>query len=213
MIRTLSMLVRRPDITREQFHAHYEDTHAPLALPMMKGLVHYVRNHIVDTLGGEDPFFDTLSEFGYESLDVLDDNIDMLYSERGAELRADELTFMDKPRNHFFSVRTSRELPCKGEPLDGAVKIVLLATREDPDRPAFHRAYAESLTPVLANATSWWHWESRAFGDTPPHADVATLAWFAPGALDEAAVRSWAPPSPRTYRLRVDERATCRAEP
>lgn len=213
MIRTLSMLVRRPDITREHFHAHYEETHAPLALPLMKGLVHYVRNHIVETLGGDEPFFDTLSEFAYESLDVLDDNIEMLYSERGAELRADELTFMDKPKNHFFSVQASRALPCEGQPVDGAVKVALLGTRDGGDRSAFREAYGESLAPVLANATSWWHWESRAFGENPPHSDLATLAWFAPEAFDPGVVRAWNPPSSRSYRLRVDERATCRAEP
>ena len=32
------MLVRRPDITRQQFRDHYEETHAPLALPLMKAL-------------------------------------------------------------------------------------------------------------------------------------------------------------------------------
>ena len=45
MIRTLSLIKRRPDITRDAFREHYETVHAPLALPFMDGLERYVRYH------------------------------------------------------------------------------------------------------------------------------------------------------------------------
>ena len=114
-MRIFSTLVRRPDITREAFHAHYEANHAPLALPLMTGLVHYLRNHIAEALGDEEPYFDTLSEFAYEGREAFQANIDIMMSERGAPVRADELTFMDKANNHFFEVRPARELESKGK--------------------------------------------------------------------------------------------------
>ena len=62
MIRTLSLIKRRPDIERAAFREHYETVHAPLALPHMEGLVRYVRYHLEDELLG-DVGFDVVSAF------------------------------------------------------------------------------------------------------------------------------------------------------
>jgi hypothetical protein len=47
MIKSLSLLTRKPGITREQFVKHWVEIHAPLALGV-PGLRRYVQSHIVD---------------------------------------------------------------------------------------------------------------------------------------------------------------------
>lgn len=47
MIKTLSLLTRRPELTHEQFVRHWVDIHAPLA-HAVPGVRRYVQNHIVD---------------------------------------------------------------------------------------------------------------------------------------------------------------------
>lgn len=206
MFHVLSMLVRRPDLTRADFHAHYEQTHTPTALPLMTGIEHYVRNHIAEVLCGEDPLFDTLSEFGYTSLEVMQQNVATMASERGAAVRADELTFMDKPRNHFFEVRAPTELPSKGPVLEGAVKVAFLAKAPSGTRRGdFLTSYQRSLAELLAKATAWAHWECHPIGDREPGADAASFVWFAPDSFDPDAIRSFASLASPHWALRVEE--------
>jgi len=212
-VRIFSTLVRRPDITREAFHAHYEGNHTPLALPLMTGLVHYLRNHIAEVLGDTEPYFDTLSEFAYESPEAFEANVDFMKSERGAAVRADELTFMDKPNNHFFEVRPAQGLESRGLALGGGTKLVLLAKAPaGVARPDFLASHGRSLEGLLEKATSWSHWETHpAFGVTPV-CDAVSLLWFAPEVFDPAAVRAWSPEADTTWRFRADERVTRRTD-
>ena len=103
MIRTLSLIKRRPDITRDAFREHYETVHAPLALPYMDGLVRYVRYHLEAELFGA-VGFDVVSAFWYRDAESTAKMMDVLASEAGKPILEDELTFMDKPANTFFPV-------------------------------------------------------------------------------------------------------------
>jgi uncharacterized protein (TIGR02118 family) len=47
MIKSLSLLTRKPGMTREQFVKHWVEIHAPLALGV-PGLRRYVQSHIVE---------------------------------------------------------------------------------------------------------------------------------------------------------------------
>jgi uncharacterized protein (TIGR02118 family) len=48
MIKSISLLTRRPEITHEEFVRHWIDIHAPLA-HAVPGMRRYVQNHIVET--------------------------------------------------------------------------------------------------------------------------------------------------------------------
>jgi uncharacterized protein (TIGR02118 family) len=48
MIKSISLLTRRPELTREQFVRHWIDIHAPLA-HAVPGMRRYVQNHIEGT--------------------------------------------------------------------------------------------------------------------------------------------------------------------
>ena len=47
MIKRISLLVRKPGSSREEFARHWREVHGPLALALPK-VVRYVQNHIVD---------------------------------------------------------------------------------------------------------------------------------------------------------------------
>lgn len=112
MIRTLSLIKRRPDITRDAFREHYESVHAPLALPYMEGLERYVRYHLEGELLGEIGF-DVISAFWYRDAESIAKMMEILGGEAGKPILEDELTFMDKPANTFFPV--SERLLVEGE--------------------------------------------------------------------------------------------------
>jgi len=93
MIRkSVSALVRRPDLSRDAFHAYYEANHAPLAVAHFP-FARYVRNHLLDA---PDIGFDTLSEFWAADFDAL---AAVSAGPVGPLICEDELRFMDKPRN------------------------------------------------------------------------------------------------------------------
>jgi uncharacterized protein (TIGR02118 family) len=212
-LRIFSTLVRRPDITRQAFHAHYEGNHTPLALPLMTGLIHYLRNHVAEVLGDQEPYFDTLSEFAYEGPEAFQANIDTMGSERGAAVRADELTFMDKPNNHFFEVRPAAGLDSKGTALPGGVKVVLMARAPaGVARAEFLASHGPGLQGLLEDAASWSHWETHPALGVTPVCDAVTLVWFPLQRFDRDTVRAWSPEAETTWRFRSDERVTRRTD-
>ena len=109
MIKTLALIKRRPDLDRAEFRNHYETSHAPLALPHMKGLMRYVRYHIEEDLLGDvgEVDFDVLSAFWYRDAESIAAMMEVLAGEAGKPILADELKFMDKPANVFFPVSES----------------------------------------------------------------------------------------------------------
>ena len=126
MIRTLSLIKRRADIERSDFREHYETVHAPLALPHMTGLVRYVRYHLEEELFGE-VAFDVISAFWYRDAESAGRMLEVLQGPAGQPILEDELTFMDKPANTFFSV--SERMLAEGE--EGDVHDWLLVRRPD----------------------------------------------------------------------------------
>ncbi len=122
MIQTLSLIKRRPDLERAAFRNHYETTHAPLALPLMTGLVRYVRYHLEEELLGE-VGFDVLSAFWYRDAEATRTLMEALQGEAGKPILADELKFMDKAANTFFPV--SERVLIDGEEGDEHVFVLV----------------------------------------------------------------------------------------
>ncbi|MEM9175815.1 MAG: EthD domain-containing protein [Myxococcota bacterium] len=148
MIRTLSLIKRRPDLSREAFRDHYETVHAPLALPYMDGLVRYVRYHLDAELLGE-VRFDVLSAFWYRDAESTARLMAILASDEGKPILEDELTFMDKPANVFFPV-SERRLE-DGE--EGDVhEWVLIRKPEGLDRSDASKVFVRDHLPSLLGA-------------------------------------------------------------
>jgi EthD domain len=95
MIKVVLLVRRRPGLSREEFRAHYEGTHAPLAARSLAHLSGYTRNFVTGPDNGADP--DCITEFWYELEPpwsrarelVADDAI-------RAMLAVDEARFMDR---------------------------------------------------------------------------------------------------------------------
>lgn len=191
MIRVLALLARRPDISREAFREHYETVHAPLALTVLDGVAHYVRDHITQVLGEAEPRFDVLSEFGYEDAAALAAMAKRLASEElGDPIRRDELQFMDKPRNAFFSLELvdgGAERSSAGEANAEAstgTKVVLLASAVgDESREAFAARHAREVAAGAGQAASFVTFRIVDTEHVAPF-DAVTFLRYAPGAFD-----------------------------
>jgi uncharacterized protein (TIGR02118 family) len=206
MIRALALLARRGDITRDAFREHYETVHAPLALPHLTGLQHYVRNHIALVLDPEEPGFDVLSQFGYADAEAIGSVAKMLAtSEAGEAIRRDELSFMDTQKNVFFAVhRRARRV---AETHD-AVKVALLVEAPAISDAFFDAHLRDSVRPLADSALGFDHFEARGgIGATPPF-HATTFLWLARDHYDPEALRAWAPTARRVVRLVVEEHVT-----
>ncbi len=195
MIRTLALIVRRPDVSRKRFRDHYEDVHAPLALPYMKGLKYYLRNHVAEELSGLEPGFDVMTEFGYASADDVEHIVGILESPEGEPIRRDELTFMDTARNTFFAIGDPVIVAGGEEVPGGAVKVAALA------KSAAEGAFGPLLEAGPLRAVT--HEVLGGPQGEPPWDEVAFL-WYAPDTLDDARLRAWAPDAKRATLLRVE---------
>ena len=89
MIKTVTLLTRRPDLSREEFLRHWKQIHAPLVLAL-PGVRRYVQCRPLETAGGEPPY-DGIAEVWYDSLKGLRATMD---STAYNELLADEKNFM-----------------------------------------------------------------------------------------------------------------------
>ena len=148
MIRTLSLIKRRPDITRDAFRDHYETVHAPLALPYMEGLERYVRYHLEAERLGE-VGFDVISAFWYRDAESTAKLMEILASDEGKPILEDELTFMDKPANRFFPV--SERLLVDGE--EGDVHDWILVRKPEAlDRSEASKVLVRDHLPGLLKA-------------------------------------------------------------
>jgi uncharacterized protein (TIGR02118 family) len=207
VIRTLALLARRSDVTRKVFREHYEEVHAPLALPLLTGLTRYVRNHVVESFDAEEPRFDVLTEFTYRDRTSFERVSAALASEPGAAIRRDELRFMDKPRNRFVGITPRGELRCP-EGLGELLKLALLVRLPtEASRPESLDAYFASMAPLLDAASGWMHWETYRLRDAPV-CDAASFVWYAGDRLDLGELRAWRPNAERVWRLRVLERSS-----
>lgn len=189
-MKTLALIARKPGISRDEFRAHYEDRHVALALPLMGGLVRYVRHHVREELRGG-AGFDAMTSFAYRDAAALHGVIARLAAPAGDAVLRDELTFMDKPRNRFFAVRKTAEggSPDRAAPLH-CIALVKRAAGQGAD--SFAAEFASRALPALLDAVRgvrWWlhHDAFAAFGEPPydavvqlhADADADLAAWCA----------------------------------
>lgn len=153
MIKTLALIVRRADHSRDAFRQHYEEIHAPLALPLMPGLLRYCRNHVVRAIHGE-PAFDVLSAFEYPSLEAAGETFARIQSAEGDAIRADELTFMDPPKNVFFLAQP--EVQVEGAEGEEHVFVLVRAPEgsDEGAREDWLAAYDAEAHPALLASLS-----------------------------------------------------------
>jgi len=187
-VKTLALIVRKPGLSREAFRAHYEEVHAPLALPLLEGLVRYVRHYVQQDLHGASGL-DVVTAFTYRDEAALRGVITRLASPTGDVLLRDELSFMHKPQNRFFAAREVAEHGSR----EGAPPLacIVLAKRAPAQRDsaAFAREFARRALPDLRDAALGLRWslhhEALAVFGEPPFDVVTQLHAEAAGRLEE----------------------------
>lgn len=137
-IKTLALIKRKPTLDRAAFRAHYENRHVPLALPLLEGLVRYVRYHVLESEPADLPF-DVLTAFWYRDKAAADAVFAKLSGEAGKAILADELEFMDKDANCFFAVSErllikGREVGLESEDASNTFQFILVARPEGMSR-------------------------------------------------------------------------------
>ncbi len=189
-MKTLALIVRKPGTSRDDFRAHYEGVHAPLAIGLMSGLVRYVRHHVREELYGP-AGFDVATSFDYRDAAALQAVMARLQTPAGDAVLRDELAFMDKPRNRFFAVRDVAERGARDRaaPLQC---IALVRHAGGPGAPERGEAFAERALPALHAAVRGLRWSLHrdalaTFGEPPwdsviqlhGHADAGLREWCA----------------------------------
>jgi uncharacterized protein (TIGR02118 family) len=107
MIKTVTLLTRRPDLTPEEFQAYWRDVHAPLVLKL-PGVRRYVQSRPVH-IPGRTPPYDGLAEVWYDDLEALRATIGSRACE---ELLADEVNFMGPATEQsIFFIVEEDEIP------------------------------------------------------------------------------------------------------
>ncbi len=207
MKRVLALIPRKPDTSRESFRDHYETVHAPLGMSVLGDIPHYVRNHVAETFGEVEPTFDVLSEFGYADAKEMKAVTERLATkELGDPIRADELSFLDKPRIAVLLLdRVAMRSESSATAAAETHKLVLLEkVPSDANRGAFIRRHVQRVDG-LRDATSCVSFESL---DSRTQYDVVSFFRYPASSFDANAIRKELVSEDRALLLRVDECAT-----
>lgn len=101
MIKCYLLLRKKPEISKEEFHRYWKETHAPI-VARLPGLVKYTQHHVVSMPRGEyesvDAPYDGVVETWWESEEAI------AKVQQSDELKAvleDELNFMGR-NNHYI---------------------------------------------------------------------------------------------------------------
>lgn len=125
-MKSVCLISRRPDLTREAFRDYYETRHAYLGMKHFE-FAKYLRNHVTAASPGEIDF-DCLSEFWQEDLAQA---YEILAGPVGEILKQDERRFMDQPRiRPALSVESLLAGPPRGVERGVARKQGLLLVRD-----------------------------------------------------------------------------------
>jgi EthD domain len=204
VFKTIALMPRRPDLSRDSFQEYYESRHAPLAIRHIHSFVKYVRNHVV--FAEPEVSFDTLSEFWFESGAANRTLIAWHATPSASVLHEDEARFMDRTRVValpvvetvvFGSSRPVERAPVRREALlfaadragDGKLATALRqlasdwATRDDLVRVC--------LDLPLCTADVLPEWTRNADASTP---SALLMAWSREGASGRSNAAPILPP-------------------
>jgi hypothetical protein len=176
-MKTLALIARRRDLSRDEFRDHYERIHAPLAVrTLLAGTTRYVRNHLRDELYGR-PAFDVVSAFWYRDAAAAIQVMKRTDTPAGEPIRRDELTFMDKPANTFFAV--AEHVALGAQDPDARLRAVALVRRPaGAETREFLVGYEKEQLPLLLDAVRapTWCLQNRAIraGASEPAFDAVT---------------------------------------
>jgi uncharacterized protein (TIGR02118 family) len=99
MIKSMTLIKRKPELSREEFIQHYEEVHAPLALKHFPTFARYVRNYVITLPDAEEPDFDCITEIWFDDIEgamAVTEALGDYKTEIGRIFLDDEEKFMDR---------------------------------------------------------------------------------------------------------------------
>ena len=103
MIKAMSLIRRKPGLSREEFARHYEEVHVPLALKHFP-FKRYVRNYVAGPDDAAEPGFDCITEVWFETMEDCQAAAEFSASDAYSVIAEDEERFMDRSRIVAFLV-------------------------------------------------------------------------------------------------------------
>ena len=202
MIKLITFLKRKPELSVESFQRHWRTRHAAL-VARLPGLRRYVQNHALDSAYRErDPDFDGVAEAWFDDTDVMRA---LEPSAEYAAVRTDEAAFIEEATMKV--VLTDEVAIVEGPVPSGAVKMIACLRKRPELSPEQFRKHWRELHGPLAAAIPG----NRRYVQCParlgiyragrsPAFDGVPMSWFD----DENALRA-AAASPEYARTRADE--------
>lgn len=194
-MKTLAFIARRDGLLRDEFRAHYESVHSPMALPLLEGLERYLRHHVRRELSGE-PFFDCMTSFWWRDGTAFEALFGRLEAPEGAHLRADEESFMHKAANRFFPVH--ERVLRRSNPRARTGLLILSKRPDDMSADEFLAVYERLLVTRLKSPdapSGCVQNRGLNYAGKPPVYDCVTSVAFGgpdPESLSSEAAENWA---------------------
>lgn len=108
MVKGIAVLKRKPGLSREEFHQHYEEVHVPLVSKHIPTIKRYVRNYVVSSVvpksDVEELEFDCITEQWFDDMEGFQAMMDFAASEAGCVIRDDEKSFLDRKKTVYVLV-------------------------------------------------------------------------------------------------------------
>jgi uncharacterized protein (TIGR02118 family) len=101
MVKSCSLLRRKPGLTQEEFLRYWKEKHGPLAAKVVPGLRKYIQNHPVKIPGYECDI-DGIAEIWWDNIEGLQNFLAWRQTPEAKVLMEDESKFIDKSRMERF---------------------------------------------------------------------------------------------------------------
>jgi hypothetical protein len=198
-MKVITLIARRPGLSRGEFMEHYETSHAPLAARVFPSIVQYRRNFVdlsdaIISPGAQPVDFDSVTELWYSDRAGYDAMLSTHYNtDAGKLIDADEKKFLNQATTRFFHVeQRGMNHPDKelGSAAGGTMfKAIAFLTRK-PGMPQadFVDYYETRHSKLIWSLFPWIVEYRRNFIDMTgaimgtaaptPDFDVVTELWF-----------------------------------
>ena len=103
MIKVISLVYRKKGISPRQFLSYWQEKHAPLAVEIIPGVLHYAQNHPIASPGLEDDA-DGISEMWFEDMDAYEEYMEWRVSGEALAMKETEEKFLDESRTRRYVV-------------------------------------------------------------------------------------------------------------